>query len=296
MIKSFLNYTGGKYRIMQQLVPLFPAQCDTMIDIFGGSGVVTVNYSGADRYIFNDNNKQLVDLIRFINDSSTSFVEESIDKIIKSYGLSNTMSYGYETYKSSSSKGLAEVNKYSYIKLRNSYNNLQDLSLKPIYLYALIIFGFNNQIRFNHNGLFNNPVGKRDFNISMRKKLHDFSNRWKDISPYTISKDFRDIEITKGDFVYADPPYLITTAAYNENGGWNAKDDQDLFKYLDNIDKKGAKFALSNVLEHKGKQNQELMNWGEKYNIREISNTFKNSNYHTKRLSSKEVLITNYET
>lgn len=297
MIKSFLNYTGGKYRILNQLIPLFPTQSDTMVDLFGGSGVVTLNYHRADRYIFNDNNKQLVDLIRFIDNNSTIFIEQSIDKIIRHYDLSNTMAFGYEFYKTSSSKGLAAINKCGYMRLRTDYNNsLQFSNLGPLYLYALIIFGFNNQIRFNKNGFFNNPVGKRDFNVNMRKKLHDFTYVWKKISPYVISKDFRDIEITKGDFVYADPPYSIATATYNETGGWSAKDDQDLFHYLDKVDKKGAKFALSNVLEHKGKQNSKLLNWGNKYNINRISNSFKNSNYHTKRSSSKEVLITNYET
>lgn len=295
MIKSFLNYTGGKYRIMKQLLPLFPAHCDTMVDIFGGSGVVTVNYHGADRYIFNDNNWALIDLIRFIGNHSATFIEESIDKIINEYGLSNTAFYGYEVYKASSSKGLATINKSGYLKLRECYNNLHDTSLKPLYLYVLIIFGFNNQIRFNHQGIFNNPVGKRDFNANMRHKLYEFSDMWKELSPYLISKDFRDIEITKGDFIYADPPYLITSATYNENGGWNAKDDYELLNYLDNVDKKGAKFALSNVLEHKGKKNEELIKWAKKFNIIEISNTFKNSNYHTKRSLSKEVLITNYE-
>lgn len=32
--------------------------------------------------------------------------------------------------------------------------------------------------------------------------LKIFSNAWKDKSLYIISRDFRDIEITKGDFVY----------------------------------------------------------------------------------------------
>ncbi|MCT3342947.1 DNA adenine methylase [Lactobacillus johnsonii] len=78
MIKSFLNYTGGKYRIIKQLLPLFPTYCDTMIDMFGGSGVVTANYKGADRYIFNDNNEQLIELMRYIENYSA----ESIEKII----------------------------------------------------------------------------------------------------------------------------------------------------------------------------------------------------------------------
>ncbi|BDR60178.1 Dam family site-specific DNA-(adenine-N6)-methyltransferase [Lactobacillus xylocopicola] len=296
MIKSFLNYTGSKYRIMDQLISLFPGHCDSMVDIFGGSGVITVNYQGTDNFIFNDNNKPLVDLINYIANHSIESIEKSVDKIIAEYGLTDTMSHGYEYYQASSTKGLADINKSGYLKLRKDYNNSKDLTLKPLYLYTLIIFGFNNQIRYNKRGLFNNPTGKRDFNKNMRKKLQAFSSAWKAKSPYIVSKDFRNIEIAKSDFVYADPPYLITTATYNENGGWTAKDDQDLLDYLDKIEKKGAKFALSNVLEHKGNENVKLINWSKKYNVFNITNTFKNSNYHTKRSSSKEVLITNYET
>ncbi|WP_432227025.1 Dam family site-specific DNA-(adenine-N6)-methyltransferase [Limosilactobacillus fermentum] len=296
MINSFLNYTGSKYRIMDQLIPLFPNRCDTMIDIFGGSGVVTVNYHGANNFVFNDKNEPLVILIDYVANHSIEFIEKSINKIITEYGLTDTMTHGYEYYHVSSNKGLASINKPGYLRLRRDYNNLDDPKMKPLYLYALIIFGFNNQIRFNNKGLFNNPVGKRDFNKNMREKIRAFSKKWKAKSPRIVSKDFRNIEITKGDFVYADPPYLITTATYNENGGWTTKDDQDLLDYLDHVQKKGAKFALSNVIEHKGYRNDMLIDWSKKYNVFNIANTFKNSNYHTKNLTSKEVLITNYET
>ena len=41
-------------------------------------------------------------------------------------------------------------------------------------LYVLIVYSFNNQIRFNSDGKFNLPVGKRDFNTKMAKKLSAF--------------------------------------------------------------------------------------------------------------------------
>ena len=55
-------------------------------------------------------------------------------------------------------------------------------------------------------------------------------------------------------FVYADPPYLITCATYNEQGGWTEKDEYDLLAFLDNLSKNRIKFALSNVLSSKGKK------------------------------------------
>lgn len=38
----------------------------------------------------------------------------------------------------------------------------------------MIVYSFNNQIRFNSKGEFNLPVGKRDFNQRMESKLIDF--------------------------------------------------------------------------------------------------------------------------
>lgn len=65
----------------------------------------------------------------------------------------------------------------------------------------------------------------------------------------------------KDDFVYLDPPYLLGLASYNEKGGWTEKDEKDLYILLTRLDKKGIRFALSNVLEHKGKTNTIMKNW-----------------------------------
>lgn len=37
-IKSPLNYIGGKYRLLKQILPLFPANIDTFVDLFSGGG------------------------------------------------------------------------------------------------------------------------------------------------------------------------------------------------------------------------------------------------------------------
>lgn len=37
-IKSPIFYMGNKYRLLPQLLPLFPSNIDTFYDLFGGSG------------------------------------------------------------------------------------------------------------------------------------------------------------------------------------------------------------------------------------------------------------------
>ena len=93
---------------------------------------------------------------------------------------------------------------------------------------------------------------------------------------------------------------MATTATYNENGGWNEELEQELLNYLDNLNKKGINFALSNVLESKGIKNQLLIDWcnNRGYKINYLNYSYNNCNYQTKnrdKNSTVEVLITNYE-
>ena len=37
-VKSPLNYTGGKYKLLPQLLELFPKQVNTFVDLLAGGG------------------------------------------------------------------------------------------------------------------------------------------------------------------------------------------------------------------------------------------------------------------
>ena len=66
---------------------------------------------------------------------------------------------------------------------------------------------------------------------------------------------------------------------------------------LDKLDSQGVKFALSNVLYHKGLSNDILIEWSKKYRVYYLDKTYSNCNYHFKERNAKtvEVLVTNYE-
>ena len=114
----------------------------------------------------------------------------------------------------------------------------------------------------------------------------------------TSRDDKRDVNIHKNDLVYCDPPYLITTATYNEKEGWTEQDEIDLLTILDNLSERGIKFALSNVLQHEGKQNILLQEWIGQHNyvVHNLFMDYHYSNYQkkSKKAESQEVLITNY--
>ena len=294
------NYTGGKFKLLEQLQPLFDEK-EVFFDLFAGGGNVGIN-STSSKVIFNDSNENLINLIRFIKETDTDILLKQIDNIINEYGLSNTSLYGYSYYNCDSSGGLAEYNKEFFLKLREDFNSkVLNGEIDYSMLYVLMVFSFNNQIRFNRKGMFNLPVGKRDFNSKMRSKLVLFSEELKNKDVQFLTKDFREISLdnfSQETFIYCDPPYLITNATYNENGMWTEIEEKALLDFLDEANEKGFSFALSNVLESKNKRNDILYNWIESkgYYCTRLNKSYSNSNYHRKNKNSisEEVLITNY--
>ncbi|MFS7414247.1 Dam family site-specific DNA-(adenine-N6)-methyltransferase [Carnobacterium maltaromaticum] len=300
IIQSAFNYTGGKFKLIPQLLPLFPTAYSygNFIDLFTGGGTVGVNAKPTNTVYMNDLENHVVEVFELFSSIKYDNLLVNLQGIIEKYRLSNTKMNGYEFYGVNSTVGLGGYNKPFFLKLRADYNSgVFKGNEKVLVFYLLTVFGFNNQIRFNSKKEYNLPVGKRDFNNNMEKKLYTFHKTLHEGNFNFSSKDFREFsDVKAGDFVYADPPYRITTASYNENGGWGIQDDVDLFSYLDEIHNKGAKFALSNVVIHNGQENEYLVQWAGKYNLNILDHNYNNSNYQSKaKISSTvEVLITNY--
>lgn len=299
LVKSPLNYTGGKTKLLPQLLPLFPKQITTFVDLFCGGGNVGANVA-AENYRYYDANNDVIGLLNMFKSMDRHDLVREIKDTIKSYGFSNVAEFGYEKYGCNSADGLSKYNKAPFTKFRKDFNNLRKDDPKYyIMLYILIIFSFNNQIRFNRNHEFNLPVGKRDFNKNIKRNLNRFAEALQKQNSIIECCDFRDVrsaDLTDHDFVYADPPYLITLAGYNENSGWTEQDEKDLYAFLNRLDEKGVKFALSNVMEHKGRTNDILIEWAKKYRVHYLDYNYKNSSYHGKKTEKKtqEVLVTNY--
>ena len=301
IVKSPLNYTGGKYKILNQLIPIFPKELDLFVDLFSGGSNVGVNVN-AKRIVCVDKQKEIIRVMDLFKKYEDGYIIDKLEKIIDKYELSNSLLNGYEIYHCTSDKGLGSYNKNKYVELRNDYNNMKYDSIEKDFLFlTLVIYGFNNQIRFNSNGEFNMPVGKRDFNNSLRKNLKNFITKLKTKNIEFVNSDFREfaIETNENTLVYCDPPYFLGTASYNENGGWTKQDEIDLLNYLTILDSRGIKFALSNVIEHKGATHEMLEEWIREHNytIHYITCDYNNSNYHKQEgnvTKTVEVLITNY--
>ena len=303
MIQSPLNYTGGKFKLLPQILPYFPKNINVFVDLFCGGCNVGINIE-ANKIIYNDLNEHLLYLYNTFKNLDKESTFEWIYQIIDKYELSLVSKNGYDYYGCESSKGLGKYNKDHFMKLRDDFNKIQNEDYYYyVMLYVIIVYAFNNQIRFNSKGEFNLPVGKRDFNNKMANKLSDFIDRIQTQNCKFTCQDFREFDVSQlnsDDFVYVDPPYLITCATYNEQGGWNEESERDLLAFLDKLSEKNIRFALSNVLRSKGKENLILIEWlnknSNKYRVIPLNYSYSNSNYQTKDKSSasEEVLIINY--
>ena len=302
MIQSPLNYTGGKYKLLPQILPFFPHKINKFVDLFCGGCNVGINVN-ANLYIYNDSCCSLINLYSVMQRIGCEEFINGLESVITRYNLSDVKTKGYNFYGCNSSDGLSKYNREYYIKLRRDVNKSTIYNDEYyIKLYALIVYAFNNQIRFNKNGEFNLPPGKRDFNQKMYDKLVKFLNKLHSQNAKFYNFDFNALDLSylnEKDFVYADPPYLITCASYNEKGGWTFVNECDLLKLLDSLSERNIKFALSNVIESKGKTNEILSDWimsKQNYRMIDLKYTYKNANYHRQNKESKtrEILIINY--
>lgn len=281
-LKSPLNYIGGKYKLLNQIIPLFPDNIDTFVDLFSGGANVGINVP-AKRYIFNDMNNKINEMFRYFNNHEAEDLIAKIKSRIHEYGLSKT-------------------NENAYLKFRADYNN----NPNPLDLYVLVSYSYNYQFRFNNAMEFNNPFGRNrsQFSENMEKSLRLFVNKLSKIDALFTDHLFTDFNLdflSENDFVYLDPPYLITTGNYNDGNrgfvNWDEKQEIAMYDLMNNLTERGIRYALSNVLTHKGRTNNLLTNFIDDHPVyvHHLDYHYNHSSYNTIGSGSTEVLITNYE-
>ncbi len=170
-VKSPLNYTGGKHKLLPQIIELFPNDIKTFYDVFSGGANVGINAT-AQNIICIEKNRYVVNLLKLIQNDNFEDLNQKVIDIIDGFGLSQSYIKGYEHYGVDSSSGLGQYNKDAFLKLRSEFNKEKT---RIDLLLVLVLYSFNNQIRFNSKGDFNLPVGKRDYNGSSRKNVAAFS-------------------------------------------------------------------------------------------------------------------------
>jgi len=281
-LKSPLNYVGGKHKLLKQILPLFPEDINTFIDLFSGGANVGINVN-ANKYIFNDMNYRINEMFRYFSQQDPDDLIKKIEDTITKWDLSKT-------------------NQDAYLNFRDHYNS----NPNPLDLYVLISYSYNYQIRFNNSLKFNNPFGRNrsHFSENMRNNLYNFVLRLNNINVSFTDQYFDELDLSylsNGDFVYLDPPYIITTGSYNDGNrgfqNWGETQERTMYSIMNQLTKQGVRWALSNVLENKNNKHSLLEEYIESNNIQvtNLKYNYNNASYNSKGKGSKEVLITNYD-
>ncbi len=272
MVNTPFNYTGSKYKILEQIIPLFDFSKDYFIDLFCGGGSVYTNVSRKyQKVLINDIISDLVLTHKNLINDSDNFVRKVKEVMVKS---KDDQEYFYE--------------------LRKSYN--QEKS--PEKLWALMLSCTNNMMRFNKKFEFNQTFGKRTWNDSTEKKVKEFveyMQPYKDRIVYE-SKNFDEIFPKKPCMIYLDPPYTNTEAGYNSY--WSVALENKLFDYIMNLHNSGHSFMLSGVQgKHKDNKESEIINklLNQGFNHKIIDLDYEKVARKKNSKESREIVIFNYE-
>ena len=282
LIKSPINYTGNKWKLLPTLLELFPNNISVFMDLFGGGATVSLNVK-ANHIVYNDIVPYVASMFSELQEETLESSLQKINEVIETYNLNKVENTGF-------------------VKLREDYNS-GNKSWQNF--YALMQYSFNYNYRFNNNQEYNMPHGKdrSEFTKNTEEKFTKFMKRLKELDITFTINDFRNVDLSDfdhNDFVYVDCPYLISTANYNDGKrgftGWTEKEELDLLNLLDKLNKQGVRFGLSNVFELDCKSNDMLKKWSNKYKVYHLDMDYSNSNYQkrNKNTNTDEVYICNY--
>ena len=291
--KPFLKWVGGKGQLLKEIEQYYPFIKDASItkyaEPFVGGGAVLFDilnkYELQEVYI-SDINAELINTYTIIRDD----MDARLDVVWQFEG----------DYLALDSDG----RKQAYLAKRARFNELKSKKENGAELAALMIFlnktCFNGLYRVNRKGEYNVPMGAyknplicNEYNLkAVSKKLQHVKIVCGD---YKESGDFIDNKT----FVYFDPPYrpLTPTANFTSytEGMFDDKNQLELAKFVQELDKKGAKIVASNSdPKNTSKYDDFFDNAYAKQNIKRVSATRMINRNSDKRGKINELLISNF--
>jgi site-specific DNA-adenine methylase len=248
--RSPLGYQGNKFKLLPELLPEL-GKPSVFHDVFGGSATVALNMvDRADRVCYNEYDRQIFRVMKRLADRRTKTTVKRVIRIAESNGLSS----------------LAEEEYYAFREVAKRY----DL---PLFYFIVSKFSYCNLLRFSSKGC-NIPFGHGRLKGGLRASAYTMLNAVRSISRISEFHNLSYLQYVKhaiakadGSHVfYFDPPYLASGAnAYK--GHWTLADEQRLLDMLDYMNRKGLRWVLSNVFEHRGHHNKTLVDWSGDYKV-----------------------------
>lgn len=210
MIYTFI-YCGNKFRFLNQIIEqLFIAKdlgCTHLKELFGGSGVVSLN---ATKIFNNITYNEIDEHINIIHNAFKNATYKEYNAFMKTHDVHNIDLTNKETY-------------YAFRDTMNALYFMNDDINFGFASYYLVGACINSFVRFGPNG-FNQSYGNRDlgkrFNEMSYNSLH---NTYKSID--ICNNDYTKHMVNDKSIVYfLDPPYEMMHSPYTNLFNKNKKD------------------------------------------------------------------------
>ena len=230
LVAPVVKWVGGKRQLLSEISPLLPKRITSYCEPFLGGGAVLFSIQPS-KAIVNDLNSDLITVYEVIRDD----VEELIDNLKKH---ENSSEYFYTVRD-------MDRNKETYAAMSKV-----ERASRLIYLNKTC---FNGLFRVNSSGEFNSPFGHyKNPNIVNEPVLRAVNKYFSSSNITFCNEDFAVTlgRISKGSFVYLDPPYdpVSDTANFTgyNRGGFDRNEQIRLKQCCDELTQRGVKFMLSN--------------------------------------------------
>lgn len=274
LVGPVVKWVGGKRQLLDQIVPLLPKRFSSYCEPFLGGGAVLF-YIQPSKAIVNDLNADLITVYEVIRDH----VEDLIESLNRH---ENTSTYFY---------AIRDIDRD-----KEAYEAMTKIEIASRLIY-LNKTCFNGLFRVNSSGEFNSPFGYyKNPNIVNEPVLRAVSKYFNANNVTLYCKDFAEVLrlVTKGSFVYLDPPYdpVSDTASFTgyNKGGFDRNEQIRLKQCCDDLTQRGIKFLLSNSA------TDFIKELYQDYSITIVKAKRAINANGSKRGSIEEVLIRNYDT
>lgn len=224
-----VQYQGSKRILAPQILPYMPRRFDRLVEPFAGMAAITIAAAKggrAERYVINDLNRPLVDVLQSAIETPKELIEE--------YTKVWSEQFGYEG-------GCVE----HFYKVREDFNNGDQSAANMLYLLARCVKG---SVRYGSNGQFNQSPDKRRNGTSpktLTPNVFAISYYLKGRTEF-MSKDYREVleETRPGDVVYMDPPYQGVSNV-RDSRYFSGIDYHDFVEAIERLNRRGVDFLIS---------------------------------------------------
>ena len=257
--QPFIQWVGGKRKIVDQLIKYIPSGVSNYYEPFLGGGALFFQV----RHMFNKCYLSDINLDLVTSYNAVKKNPQAISKLLDSHQANHCKDYYYQ------------------VRSDNNSNNPNEITARFIYLNR---YSFKGIYRININGEAAQGFSGRNYHKSdITTRLQQCSSVLSNTSICAI--DFSFIEPQKNDFVYFDPPYHQSGEKFYTRLPFDEQDQMRLRDFAKELDNQTVKFMISNS------DTAFIRNLYQNFNINTIQVTY---SMPQQRKTSYEVIITNY--